>query len=124
MPAWRWTIYDPVDLETYTFEINPNAGGSPSNKKNVSYTNTTAGKAIIYEGRDQVQELEWSGVILTQTHYEKYIEWWEKRRQILLTDDLGRQFWIYLKEFNPTRELSRSYPWRHSYSVIATILDW
>jgi hypothetical protein len=122
----RWQFYDPVATETYTFEINPNAGGSPTYKKSVNYQNTTApdGKTLIYEGQDEVQELEWSGVILTQTHYDKYIEWWQKRRQIRLTDDLGRQYWIYLTSFVPNRVRASSRPWKHEFTATAVILDW
>lgn len=126
MPVVRWTFYDPILLETWTFDINPNTGGSPSFEKKINYESTTApdGKTLIYEGTDEVQTIEWSGVILSQGHYETYIDWWQKRRQILLTDDLGRQFWIYIKTFTPKRVRSALYPWKHDYDVRAVILDW
>lgn len=122
----RWTFEDPVAAETWTFNINPREGGSPSYAKTVGYQNTTApgGRVLIYEGQDQVQTLEWSGAILEQEHYDKYVEWWRKRRQIKLTDDLGRQYWIYITSFKPARKRSRDRRWRHDYTVSATILDW
>lgn len=122
----RWTFYDPIEVETYTFEINPNEGGSPSYKKTVGNQSTSApdGKTLLFEGQDEVQTLQWSGVILTQAHYDKYVEWWQKRRQIRLTDDLGRQYWIYLTSFEPTRRRAATRPWKHDFNATATILDW
>lgn len=121
----RWTFYDPVAVETYELEINPNDGGSPSSNKRLNYSETTApdGAALIYEGRDEVQKIEWSGTILSQAHYEKYEEWFQKRRQIRLTDDLGRQYWIYITTFSPRRVRSALYPWKHEFTCSALILD-
>jgi hypothetical protein len=128
MAVVRWQFFDPVGSVTYQFELNPNDGGSPSYDKRINYENTSApdGKTLIFEGRDEVQKLEWSGVILTQAHYDAYVTWWEKRRQIKVTDDFGRQFWIYLTSFKPTRRIrgQRVYPWRHDYSITATIVSW
>jgi hypothetical protein len=124
----RWTFDDPVATETYTFHVNPNEGGSPSYEKTINDERTTApdGKALLFEGQDKVQRLEWSGVILEQAHYDKYVEWWQKRRQIKVTDDFGREFWIYLIAFTPTRRIrgQRTYPWRHDFRATAIILDW
>jgi len=122
----RWKFDDLTTLATYTFEINPASGGSPSFEKNLVYENTLApnGHALIYEGQDPVRELTWEGVILTQTHYQTYVDWWDKRHQIKLTDDLGRQYVIYIKSFQPKRERAVHYPWKHSYTVTAVILDW
>lgn len=122
----RWTFYDPVTVETYTFHINPNDGGSPQYEKSVTFQNTSApdGKAIIYEGQDAPTTLEWSGAILEEAHYDKYIEWFQKRRQVQLTDDLGRQYWIYITSFRPHRKRSRFLPYRHDFTATAIILDW
>lgn len=127
MPAVvKWTFFDPVTSETYTFDINPNTGGSPPYKKKMAYENTTApdGKTLMFEGQDEVQQLEWSGVILSEDQHNKYIEWWQKRRQIQVTDDLGRQYWVYLTSYAPKRERARSYPWKHQIEVSATIVNW
>ncbi len=124
----RWEFFDPVLSSTYVFDVNPNDGGSPSYEKTITQESTSApdGKPLIFEGQDQVNRLEWSGVILTQAHYDAYVTWWQKRRQIKLTDDYGRQFWIYLTSFKPTRRITgqRTYPWRHDFNVTAVILDW
>lgn len=122
----RWTLYDPIDTTTYTMQVNPKEGGSPGRKKNVGYSNTSApdGKTIMFEGRDDPQTLEWSGTILTEQHLNDLETWFLKRRQVQLTDDLGRQYWIYITEYTPKRERAVHSPWKHSYTMKANILDW
>lgn len=126
MSVIRWTIHDPVELETYEFHLNPREGGSPQYGKRFTYQNTSApgGLTLIFEGQDEVQELSWDGVILEQEHYDKLLEWWDKRRQLLLTDDLGREMWIYIQSFQPKRVRSALHPWKHTYSCKAVILSW
>jgi hypothetical protein len=122
----RWTFYDPVDLETYTLHLNPREGGNPQHRKRINYQNTSApgGMTLIFEGQDEVRELTWDGVILEQAHYDALYAWWDKRRQILLTDDLGRQYWIYIISFEPKRVRAAHHPNKHEYSMKALILDW
>lgn len=122
----RWTFYDPINLTTYTFEVNPDEGGSPTMAKTVTYQNTAApdGKTLVFEGRDQPPMIRFSGKILTEDQYDAMMEWFSKRHQIEMTDDLERSYWVYITSFNPTRIRARSHPWKHSYEVEATIVDW
>lgn len=121
----RWTLHDPTVPETYTFHVNPNAGGTPGITKNLTTEVTAApdGSAIIFEGRPEPQTLSFSGVILEQAHLDALMTWFQKEHQLRLTDDLGRQYWVYLKSFTPTRERARSHAWKHTYTAEATILD-
>lgn len=126
-----WRFYDPIGVGasgpiTYLLPVNPNDGGSPSFKKTVTYQSTSApdGKTLVFEGRDEVQTLEFSGVILTEDQYYAFIDWWRKRHQIHITDDLGRQFWAYITSFEPKRVRAQSHPWKHTYSASATVVDW
>lgn len=123
--SFRWTLTDPTDDTSYTFEINPNDGGSPAHKKNFKSQGTTApaGRTLLFEGADDPQQLQFKGTVLSQAQYEAMVLWWSKRYQITLTDDLGRSFPIYITEFTPERKRSRSHPWRHDYTVTALILD-
>jgi hypothetical protein len=122
----RWRFDDPVSLASYVFEINPNDGGSPDFQKNFSYANTSAadGKTLIYEGRDKAQKFDFSGVILSQAHYDAFVEWWDKRYQVKITDDLGREFYVIIESFTPTRKRSALYPWKHDFKVSATIVNY
>lgn len=126
MAVVRWTLFDPITVETYTMQVNPREGGTPNRKKNVQWTNTTAqaGKTLIYEGRDEARTFEWTGVILTEQHLMDLEAWFLKRRQVQLTDDLGRQYWIYIIDYTPTRRRSALHPWKHDYTMRAVEVDW
>lgn len=126
MPAWRWTVYDPVTAVTWTFPINPHAGGTPSRRKRIDSQNTSApgGKTLLFEGQDEVQEISCDGTILDQALHDALVAWWEKRYQVQLTDDLGRVMWVYLKTFEPKRARNAERPWKHQYTITAVILDW
>jgi hypothetical protein len=122
----KWTLYDPIDEDGYTFEINPNEGGTPSRKKTLTYQATAApdGKTLMFEGREEPQELQVSGVLLSAEQLAAFNAWMDKHHQVLLTDDLHRQFWIYMTALEPTRQRARSHPYKHQYSLTYTILDW
>lgn len=125
MSVVRWIFTDPVLSTTYTFEINPNDGGSPTYKKNLTTVNTTApaGAVLIFEGADQPMAGTFSGTILTQSQYHAMTTWFSKRYPITVTDDLGRTQTIYITGFNPKRQRSALYPYKHTYQVDYTVLS-
>lgn len=122
----RWRFEDPVTAEVHTFSINPSEGGSPSFAKTFMTESTSApdGKTLVMEGRDQVQRLSFSGTLLTEDDYNTFVEWFSKRRQIKITDDLSREYMVVFEAFTPNRQRAASRPWKHSYSVSAIIVDW
>lgn len=126
MSVIRWTIYDPTSLTTTAFEVNPNEGGTPARKKTLTFQSTSApgGKTLVFEGRDEPESFEFSGTLLYQSQWTQFNTWFDLRHQVLLTDDLGRQFWIYITEFSATRKRAVSHPWKHEYKVTATVVDW
>lgn len=126
MAVVRWVFEDPVTLETYNFAVNPSQGGTPGLKKTINYANTSApnGKVVVFEGRDEVQRLEFSGTILEEAEYNAFMTWADKRYQIVMTDDLGRSFSLIIESFEAQRQRAIHYPWKHSYSVSALIVDW
>jgi len=122
--AWEFT--DLVTNDTYSLPVNPNDGGSPSFRKNISYQVTAApdGKVLMFEGRDEPMQSQFSGVILTEEQYEAFVEWYSKRHQIKIKDDLGREFVCYITSFDPKRKRSALHPWKHDYTCEYTIIDW
>lgn len=121
-----WRFYDPTVPEEWELQVNPNDGGTPANKKTITYQNTSApdGLTLMFEGRDEVEQLAFSGVLLHQEQLQLFQTWFKKRHQVRLTDDLGRVFWVYITSFEPKRVRSRSHPWKHQYQATATVLDW
>ena len=121
----KWTFFDPTVPETYTFAVNPNEGGTPERAKTVTFQATAApdGKMLLFEGREEPRRISISGVILDQAQLNTFETWYGKRHQIRLTDDLGRQYWVYMTRFSATRNRRRSHPWHHSYNMELTIVD-
>lgn len=122
--AWRWE--DQVEGTVEFMSLNPNEGASPAFQKNLTKEVTTApgglGQTLIFEGAQQVTEFAFSGVILTQDQYEFLLRLWEKRHPVKLTDDLGRDFVVYLESFTPQRVRSKTNPWRHTYEASAVVI--
>lgn len=119
MSGFRWVLSDPTIPESYTFDINPNTGGSPTLQKNVTQYVTTAddGQSVLYEGADTMQLVTVSGTLLSENQYNKMIYWYSKRRPVQLTDDLGRTYWVYFAQWQPTRKWTFQYPWRHDWQA-------
>lgn len=126
MAVVKWRFYDAVLDVEYVFDINPNDGGTPSRKKTLTYQSTAApaGKTLVFEGQDEVPQLEFSGVALDMDQIDAFDLWFEKRHQIRVTNDRGRQYWVYIHEFTPSRKRAASHPDKHEYHISAVILDW
>lgn len=122
----KWIFEDPVTSEVYTFAVNPKEGGTPPYEKTMSYINTAApdGRVLAFEGRQKQQESQFTGTILEQSQYDAMLEWFTKRNQIYVSDDLGRVFTIYITKFDAKRIRAQSHPWKHEYTVSYVILDW
>lgn len=118
----RWSFHEPVANTTYTVEINPNEGGTPGYTREVRAEPTLGGHHVFSEDAEQPQHIECSGTILDRTHLEGLAGVFKARRQVLLTDDLGRQWWVYLEAFTPTRQRSRR-EWRHQYTLRCLVLS-
>lgn len=122
MATWRWTFAGP-DSASYTFEINPSKGGSPTRAKTLGYSPRTAGGTIVFEGADAALTASVSGKVRSEAAYDAFLEWFEKRTPVTLTDDLGRQFVVYLTRFAPERSWKVNAPWHHDYTLDYLILE-
>lgn len=128
MPRIPWKFEDAIENVTEYMAVNPNEGASPHYRKQLTKTRTTApgelGQVIIYEGQDDVSQFDFSGTILNKAQYDLLYYAWKKRHPVKLTDDLGRQFIIYLESFEPSRKAPThpSYVWRHTYNATSVIL--
>lgn len=117
MAAVRWKLTD--GQSTYVFEINPNEGGTPTITKQIS-TNVPMGpnrRTVFSEGRLSITDMNFGGVILTQTQLEAMELWALKRTLLQLDDDLGRTFQGVLSSFSPTRSRRAFNPWYHTFTA-------
>lgn len=130
MAAHRWKVTNPSTLDVLEFPINPSEMRLPTLQKSITAEATTApgpnGRVILFEGADQAQTIGFSGVVLDLTQLEFFEDLFALRRQFLLEDDLGRQFWVYPTKLERTRTRSgaATHPGRHSYTFEGYILDW
>lgn len=125
MARTAWIFEDLVTSETYDLVVNPNEGGTPEYRKNITSQTTAApdGRVVLFEGRDEPKRMTVSGTILTEDLYNQFVTWFNKRNIIKITDDLGREFECYIESFNPQRVRSVSHPWRHTYSMEIIIIE-
>lgn len=122
---WVFSDYKNQGLSpyTYTFEINPNEGGSPTIQKNMTVLSNVGPNrgAILQEGNATPAELNFSGVILTQTQYELMEYWFDKRLALEITDDLTRKFRGIFSRWEPQRIRRAFNPWYHTYNAGFTV---
>lgn len=109
--------------DQYTWEINPNDNGAVTISKNMLMSNNTGPNRvnIVQEGQSQAPTLDFSGVILTQTHLEAMEKWFDRRALIKVTDDLGREYYGVFNKWAPRRVRRASNPWYHSYDAEFTL---
>src|SRR4051794_22423958 len=124
--AFRFTIYDPTTDTTSTFPINPVEGALPSYERKVSSAATAApdGQNLIFEGEPDPQTLPFTGSLLYEEHHTFWRELLTVKHQVLLTDDLGNQWWVIFTKFAPKRKNRHSHPWAATFDAEAMILDW
>lgn len=126
MAVVRWTLWDPVLNTTLTFPINPAEGFLPEREKEFTMEHTAApnGKFIAFEGPETSISFNFSGVFLEESSYNFMTTWFNKKYQLRLTDDLGKQYWVYLKKFSPKRRKSSNYQWSFEYEAEAVVINW
>ncbi len=120
----RWAFSDDVLTETYSFDVNPNRGGTPSFEKNLTYSSTPAGSPIVFEGRDKPRTFTISGILREEAQLNALQSWYEKDYQIEITDDLGRQFWVFITDLEFQRAQTRRWPFRHTFTMNYIEVDW
>jgi hypothetical protein len=84
-----------------------------------SYNNVT----LIYEGPDEINRFNFSGIIYTELEYINLFSWANRTNIIELTDDIGRIFEVYVVSFSTERIRSRKFPWKHSYNMETMVKD-
>lgn len=116
-----WKFFDGVNV--YNLQINPNSASMPVKKRRISHQPTCAGRIVTYEGRPETQSFNFSGVILSEEQFRLLSSWVRKSKQVQITDDLGKTYWVYFKTFEPKRKRNNSYDWYMDYAISGVVLD-
>lgn len=121
----KWVFFDPVSLDTQTFEINPSDGDAVPRSKNVTTQSRRApgGNTVVVMNSQGLREFTNSGTILTEAQYGMFTDWFSKPNVIQITDDLGRTYSIYITKFEPKREWHPNDPWFHTYTLTGIVVQ-
>jgi hypothetical protein len=124
----KWKLYDPEEDQYFSFEYNPSKDdGSFALNKSTAYqvnagsyrdnSNRDNIANIIFESHKEVKKFSFSGNIYNKDEFDRLELWFSKKYDLILTDDLNRNFRIYVSSFSPSRIRSRQFPYKHSYTV-------
>jgi hypothetical protein len=121
----RWTFTDTETDEVASLILNPNKMSTPTFAREVQYAWTPAvGMAGI--DRSQATPTSWTfeGVILTQGHYNRLLEWAQRGVVLRVDDHLGRAFGIIIEKYDPIERLpTANRPWRADYTMTCLLLE-
>ena len=129
-----WVFTDPVTLEAYSLPVNPLVDdGSHGIQKNVKAENPAStymsssnvlmvDAMVMLDSPTERETFAYSGTLYSKEEYDAFIYWLGKDYPWELTDDLGRTFLIYLTSFEPKRERSAKFRWKHSYKISGIVL--
>lgn len=119
-----WWFRELNSDDEYEMPINPLDVQMGGVKKRFTTEYTASGRPLTYEGRPEVGTVSLSGTVLTELHFRTLQSWAAKKKQIQVTDDLGRRFMFLIERFEPKRRYHSHFPWRHEYSLSGIILSW
>jgi hypothetical protein len=126
MAVTQWTLTDnstgtPV---VWTFPMNPIEFQHPGRKANFSTEATVSsiGSTILFQGRDEVPTLSFTGTITSSTFYDELREQLDKFYDLILTDDQSNSWTIIVESYSMDRKKSALNHHRYSYNVTAKVL--
>lgn len=120
----RWTLHDPETDETTTFPCNPREGGYPALEKKWSGNASTEGNPVIWQGRDTVPTVDFSGAIQSEEHLMFMTAWHQTERILVLTDHLGRVCRVWLTKFTYTPRNRHTNKWSGTYTATYVFFGW
>jgi hypothetical protein len=115
MARTAWTLTDnssgsPVVL---TFDINPSDAEYPGRQANLIQESGSSPVAtpIVFQGRDALPSLSFTGRVRGQTSYGDFDTWKDKWYPLVLTDDLSNSWTVLIRSWNFTRLRRHVEPW-------------
>lgn len=119
MARIAWVITDPTDSTSYFFDVNPSDANTPIFEKSVSEMTLSApgSRTLLFEGSDKAGKMSISGTLLSQDQHDALLLWYGKRRNLIVTTDLGQVFTMYMVKLGMSRSSSKSYPWKHKFNI-------
>lgn len=124
MARWTLTDYSTGSGVTYTFAINPNTFVPPGRNSTIKQSMSTSpqGSAILFQGRDGIQKMKFSGRVTTQTFHDELRAELDKYYVLELADDQSNLYDIVIESYSMTRVRSAINQWRFDYEVTAIVV--
>jgi hypothetical protein len=124
MASWTITDNSTGSPVVFTFPISPNSFEPPGRQAQIKAEGTTgsAGGTIMFQGRDAVPELSFSGTINSETFHDNLLAEFDKWYDLILTDDQGAQWNIVFVNYTLERKKSATNHHRYQYNVSAKVL--
>lgn len=118
----RWRFEDMENNDTVVVPLNPNEMSTPTRARLMQWGS--------YRGNLKGQErsgppAEWSftGVLLTESHYDLLLAWTKRLHVLRVTDHLDRTFEIIIQKFDPVeRPRAALREWRADYTMTCLLL--
>lgn len=130
----RWRFKDMRTDEIYTVEINPNEMGSYGfsrvidfalHSRDDSHHSESTRQARVLGVKAPRQPVDWTfgGVVRSETHHDKLIDWQKRPGKVRVTDHLGRTFEVMMKSLDMTdRRPAGDDTWRFRYTFNCLLL--
>ena len=124
MASWTITDNSTGSPVVFTFPISPNKFTPPGRDASIKAEATTGsiGGTIIFQGRDKVPTLTFSGTINSETFHDNLIAELNKWYDLILTDDQGATYNVIFTKYTLERKKSAVNHHRYSYNVTAKVL--
>jgi hypothetical protein len=135
MSRVAWVLTDPITSETYSFPVNPYAdGGSFNINKTIAWSSAsglhqnsadnTEISSIVHANGVEVERFSFTGKTYSLTDYDDLRSWVNKDYEVMLTDDLGREFMVLFERIQTERiRGSGARSERLSYTLTGFITD-
>ena len=124
MAQWKITDNSTGTPSVYTFPINPIEFDHPGRDANITDMATTGsvGGTILFQGRDKLPQLSFTGKITSATMYTNLRAELDKWYDVVLTDDQGAEWNIIIQSYTMKRLKSAVNHHRYEYSVTAKVV--
>lgn len=135
MERKAWSVYDPVLDETVYLEVNPSEdSGSHGINKSIIYAapistfvsssgHLKVDAMLIAEGPAERESFQYNGTVYTEAQFNMMRALSNKGYPVEMTDDLGRTFLVYITAFEPKRERSVKFKWKHTYTLAGLVIE-
>jgi len=122
----KWTLTDSSTGSdvVWTFPVNPNEFTAPARKatfKQESVLSPTGG-TILFQGRDSVVKMAFSGIVNSETFYNELRTQLDKWYTLVVTDDQGSYWDIVIESYSFKRKRTALNQWRYDYEVKAIVV--